>query len=123
MNDIQKRFILFIFGCIPARLVLVYLAKSNKYARIVAYFSVLVSIGFMYIYITDKRKTGIEVMGDTIWWNHLRPIHSVLFGLFALFTLSSLLVKKYTQYNWLLLLGDTLLGICMFLYYHFLYLK
>lgn len=116
MNNIQKRFILFLLGCIPSRLVLIYLAK--KYAKVVAYSSIFFSIGFMYIYINNKRKTGAEVMGDTIWWNQLRPIHSMLFGLFALVTLSNILTY-YTQYTWLLLVADTLLGLLAFLYYHY----
>ena len=29
----------------------------------------------------NLRKTGLEVFGDKIWWNNLRPIHGILYGL------------------------------------------
>ena len=51
MNDIQKRFLLFIFGCIGTRLALVYVAKTfNK--NIVMYLGYLTLIpAFMFAYL------------------------------------------------------------------------
>jgi hypothetical protein len=41
--------------------------------RIWDFLAILPAIGFMYIYLTDSRKTGQEVFGQKIWWNHLQP--------------------------------------------------
>jgi hypothetical protein len=90
MNNIQKRFILFLFGCIPTRLAIVYLSKviSTEYLPILGYLSLIPAIGFIYLYLTGSRKTGAEVFGDNIWWNNLRPIHALFYLLFAYFILS-----------------------------------
>lgn len=115
MNTIQKRFLLFLFGCIPTRLLYTYLAKNNiKYLPHLGYIALIIGLGFMYIYITDSRKTGGEVFGDTIWWNNFRPIHSILFLMFAYFAI----VNKNPE-SWKLLFADTLLGLVLFLYYHY----
>ena len=35
-----------------------------------------------------KRKRGGETFGQKIWWNHMRPIHSFMFALFAYLAIS-----------------------------------
>ena len=73
MNDIQKRFLLFIIGCIGTRSLFVYVAKNAgpKYLPLLGYLALLPAIGFMYIYLTGSRQTGAEVFGGKIWWNYL----------------------------------------------------
>jgi len=68
MNNIQKRFLLFIFGCVVARLLFVYIAKNikSKYLPILGYLSLIPAFGFIYIYYNNLRKTGQEVFGDKI---------------------------------------------------------
>lgn len=85
MNNIQKRFLLFLLGCIPTRLAITYLAKtiSIQYLPILGYLALIPAIGFAYLYLSGTRKTGAEVFGDKIWWNDLRPIHSLFYFLFA----------------------------------------
>ena len=85
MNSIQIRFILFLFGCIGMRLFFVIIAKnvSIKYLQYLGYLALVMPIAFMYIYLTGSRQTGVEVLGDKIWWNNLRPLHALLYGLFA----------------------------------------
>ena len=73
------------------------------------------AIGFTYIYLTDSRKTGPEVMGDKIWWNDLRPIHALLFFLFAYEAIN----YKTESYKYLLF--DVILGLLAF--FNFLYFK
>jgi len=85
MNNIQKRFLLFIFGCIGTRLFFVYAAKTINinYLPWLGYLALLPALGFLYFYFTNTRKTGAEVFGEKIWWNHLRPIHAIFYFLFA----------------------------------------
>ena len=43
------------------------------------YLALLPATEFIYIYLTGSMKTGAESFGEKIWWNNLRPIHSILF--------------------------------------------
>ena len=121
MNDIQKRFSLFLFLCITIRSFLVYLAhklKNNRtYLKIMGLILLFPAIGFLYIYFTNSRKTGGEVFGGKIWWNDLRPIHGIIYILFSLFAL----VNNKTMNNnaWIFLLVDVILGLSGFLIYHY----
>jgi hypothetical protein len=85
MNHLQQRFLLFLFGCVGIRSLFVIIARyiNTKYLKYLGYLALLPAIGFIYIYLTGSRKTGAEVFGEKIWWNHLRPIHSILYFLFA----------------------------------------
>jgi hypothetical protein len=71
-------------------------------------------IGFSYIWITNSRKTGAEVMGDKIWWNDLRPIHSLLYGLFAYSAINK------NENAWIYLLIDVIIGFVSFLRHHWI---
>ena len=63
MNDMQKRFALFLFGCIGVRSLFVYIAKTTnvQYLPYLGYLALLPAIGFSYIYLTGTRQTGAEV--------------------------------------------------------------
>jgi hypothetical protein len=115
MNTIQKRFLLFLLGCIPTRLFFVYLSKNIdlKYLPILGYIAILPAIGFLYLFLSGTRKTGAEVFGDKIWWNNLRPIHSLLYLLFAY----NAIYKNKDA--WSYLLYDVILGLFSFLVYHY----
>jgi hypothetical protein len=69
-------------------------------------------IGWIYIIFIGKRDTGIEVLGDKIWWKNLRPIHLILWSLFVW------LAVKRNPLAWLVLLVDTMFGLSAFLIYH-----
>lgn len=116
MNTIQKRFLLFLFGCIGTRLLFVYLAKTlpNKYLQMMGYIALIPAIGFIYIFITGTRETGAEVFGDKIWWNDLRPVHSFLYFCFAYFAISG-----KSDIAWKILFFDVLLGLTSFLIHHY----
>ena len=115
MNNIQKRFLLFLVGCIGTRSLLVYIAKTtNKtYLSYMGYIALLPAIGFFYLYFSGTRKTGVEVFGDKIWWNNLRPIHGLLYTLFAYNAIIG------NNNSWMYLLVDVLLGLTSFLIFHF----
>ena len=111
MNTIQKRFLLFLIGCIGIRTLFVYLAKNaNKtYLQYMGYISLLPAIGFFYIFLTGSRKTGQEVFGDKIWWNNLRPVHVFIYFLFAYNAING------NDSAWIYLLADVIIGLISFL--------
>ena len=117
MNNIQKRFLLFLIGCIGARSSLVYVAKNystqKQIKNLLLIFSLLVSIGFLVIYFTGIRQTGAETLGDKIWWNQLRPVHALLYLSFAVS-----LYKDY-KFAWVFLLVDVILGLSAFSFHHY----
>jgi hypothetical protein len=114
MKDIQKRFILFLLGCIGIRTLFVILAKNNpKYLPYMGYLAILPALGFTYIYLTNSRDTGAEVFGDRIWWNDLRPVHALLYASFAYSA-----INKYEN-SWMILLADVLIGLVGFLTHHY----
>lgn len=115
MNNLQKRFLLFLFGCIGSRTALVFIAKNagDKYLPILGYLAILPAIGFIYFYLTGTRKTGAEVFGEKIWWSDLRPIHSILYLLFAYNAINGV------ETAWLFLLADVIFGLAAFVYFHY----
>jgi hypothetical protein len=114
MNPIQKRFLLFLIGCIGLRVLVAILAKNMNanYLPILGYVALLPAFGFMYIYLTGARKTGIEVGGDQIWWNDLRPLHSALYFVFSY----NAIYKRAD--SWKYLAADVLIGLVAFLNHH-----
>lgn len=117
MNTIQKRFLLFLLGCIPTRLAFVYLAKniSLDYLPLLGYLALFPAIGFVYLFVSGSRSSGPETFGDKIWWNNLRPIHALLYFWFTYYAI------KGAQNAWLILLYDVILGLLSFLIYHYLH--
>jgi hypothetical protein len=115
MDTIHKRFLLFLIGCIGTRLLFVYLAKnaSKQNLNYMGYLALLPAIGFLYIYFTGSRKTGAEVFGGKIWWNNLRPIHSLLYFGFAYNAING------NPMAWVYLLVDVTFGLISFLNHHF----
>jgi hypothetical protein len=115
MNTIQKRFLLFLFGCIGTRTILVLIAKNvnTVYLRYMGFLALLPAIGFIYLFLTGSRKTGAEVFGDKIWWNDLRPLHSLLYFLFAY---NAIIGNKSA---WIYLLVDVIIGLISFSIFHY----
>ena len=76
LNNIQKRFIGFLIGCVGVRLGLVLLARqvglhATHYLPLLGAIALIPAIGWLTIYFNNSRKTGVEVFGDKIWWNNL----------------------------------------------------
>jgi hypothetical protein len=109
-----SRVLLFLIGCIGTRAVITYVAykASPDILQYLGYLALLPAIGFFTIYFMDLRKTGAEVFGERIWWNNLRPIHGMLYTLFA--------VSAITQqpHAWAWLLADVLLGLVSYIARH-----
>lgn len=115
MNHLQQRFLLFLIGCIGVRSLFVVIAKyiHTDYLKYLGYLALLPATGFLYIYVTGSRKTGPEVFGEEIWWNHLRPVHSILYFLFAYNAILG------NSHSWVYLLVDVVLGLLSFLLHHY----
>lgn len=102
------------FGCIPVRIVLAYVASvaSPFLLKIIAAFAMLIAISFFYLFASGARKTGMETFGQPIWWNNLRPVHGVLYTLFAFEAFQG----NRRAYMYLVL--DVLIGLVSFIVFH-----
>ena len=107
MDNALKRILLFLIGCMGARLALVYIAYTIplKWLPYMGMLAIVPALGFTIIYLGGLRKTGAEVFGERIWWNDLRPLHALLYGLFAYFAL-----RKEQDVAWRILLLDVCVG-------------
>ncbi len=110
MNNILKRNLLFLIGCIGTRTSFVLLAKflNKQYVTYMGYLALFIATGFSIIYLTGIRETGTEVLGDKIWWNNLRPLHALLYFIFAFLAITK------NDYAWVPLLIDVLIGLVAF---------
>ena len=114
MTPLQKRFIMFLGGCIPTRLALTALAKyiPPHYLPYLGLVTLAIAIGFLYLYFTGKRQTGPETQGAPIWWMKFRALHGLLYLLF-----SGLAFMRYKN-AYIVLLVDTIIGLGLFLMHH-----
>ena len=114
VSPIQKRFLLFLLLCIPARLGLTALAKfiPLKFLPVMGVIYLVIGASFLYLNLFNKRLTGVETGGNVIWWNDLRPLHGFLAIIFAILAISKV------RDAWIVLLIDTLIGLIAFLVYH-----
>jgi hypothetical protein len=112
---LQKRFLLFLIGCIGARFLFVYLAKiaSLTFLKVMGIIALIISIGFISIYLFGLRKTGLETGGQIIWWNSLRPFHALTYAIFAYMALYGM-----QNHAWKVLLIDVIFGLAAFLIHH-----
>jgi hypothetical protein len=113
MNDFQKRFLMFMIGCLGARSALAYATKiiNPDYLPYIGIIILFGAIRFIYLFFTNP--TGPQFLGKDIWWNNVRPLHFVFYLLFAV----SAIMKK--SYAWIFLLLDVILALVSFLVYHF----
>lgn len=116
MNSIQKRFLMFLLGCIPIRLLLVWLAKTLPKDKLplLGWLLLIPTLGFTYIQFISPRKTGLETPGDKIWWHPIRPVHIILY------VLSVYLAFNKDPRTYIVLLIDICFGLTAFFTYHYL---
>jgi hypothetical protein len=116
ITNLQKRFLMFLLGCIGTRLLFVYISKNinQNYLPILGWISLIPAIGFILIFLTGARESGAEVFGEKIWWNNLRPVHSLLYGLFAFNAINQ------NPNSWVFLLADVSFGLVSFLTHHYI---
>jgi hypothetical protein len=115
MEPLAKRFFIFIFGCIFLRICIVAIAYyiDINYLPYMGYITTVIGIGFLIIFLGGYRKSGPETYGDTIWWNHLRPIHGILYLLFSYFAIQ----KNRNAYGFLLV--DVIIGFLSGMNFHY----
>ena len=125
MNTIQNRFLLYLFGCIGMRTLITIVAKNlnknfnnNTTKKYFKYFSLItlsMGLGFLYIYIFGSKKADSQLKwaNSKVWWNDYRIIHAILYISFSIMALLQL------NNAWVLLALDTLLGLIIFLNYHY----
>lgn len=97
-----------------ARIALAYGAKvaSKQVLFYMGLLALLPAIGFAYLFVSGARTTGAEVFGDKIWWNALRPLHALLYALFAWYAIHG------KAHAWQFLAMDALVGLVSFLAFH-----
>lgn len=112
MNNKIKRLSFYLSTCILIRTIFVILSKylNKNNLKIMGYLTLIPAIGFILIYLTGSRKTGIEVKGNKIWWNNLRPIHSFLYFIFSFMAINN------NKNSWIILLIDVMIGFFSFIY-------
>ena len=125
MNTVKKRFFLYLFGCIGFRTMITLLAKnlnenrnnnaSKKYFKYFSLITLLIGLGFLYIYIFGSKKADSQLKwaNSKVLWNDYRIIHAVLYISFSIMALLQL------NNAWVLLALDTLLGLIIFLQHHY----
>ena len=113
--QLKFRFLLFIFGCIGSRLAFTIVSAfaSGWLLRVLGLIALGPVIGWFYIIFIGKRDTGLEVLGEKIWWKNLRPIHMLLWAFFAYLAIMG------NRNAWIVLLIDTLFGLGAFLVHHY----
>ena len=73
--------------CIIMRLLLVYgatrLEDHSGDVAAAGRAAALVSVGFLVAFATRRSAFESSQPGGRVWWNHLRPLHALLYGAFA----------------------------------------
>ena len=116
----NPQMIYFLFGCIPSRILLIIIAKfiADKKVTLplMGFISLIISFVFAFLYMFNLRQgKQLETFGKDLWWNSVRPIHSALYLLFALYA-----IKGQQDIAWVFLLLDLLVAITAFVIHYFL---
>ena len=71
--------VLFILGCIPARLLMAYLPQilPTNYLPFLGLLISFMAIGMLYLFFTNSRLKAMEA-GGTTWWKNYRLLHGML---------------------------------------------
>lgn len=103
-DEVTRRYV-FVVGCLGSRLAFLIADRKLPALRpILAAAAATFAIGFISIFLTRSRQTGPEVGGGEIWWDSLRPLHALLWGMYATKTLSG------STDAWIFLALDVALG-------------
>jgi len=115
MFGLEKRVMLFLLACIPARIILAiipyYIYKN--YLRYYGAVLLTISFGFLYLYFNKLRLNAPEGGGRT-WWSQYRLIHGLLYLSAAIYAIQ----EKRTA--WVPLAIDVVFGLGLFANHHFM---
>ena len=106
-----KIILYFFFGCMFARLLMVYIAKiiNINYLPYYGVITFIISVMFLKNYINNSNfETGF--FGNRVWWNNNRLIHSLLYFIF------SIMAFYKNKKAWIVLLIDALFGLITFIF-------
>lgn len=107
--------LLFLFGCLGARLALSWGVfavnkKKNVQLRVVLALALAaIALGFFYLYATGSRLEARESSTGKTWWAKWRPLHG------ALYAMAALMVYKGSRNAWMPLVLDTTVGALLWL--------
>ena len=106
--DIDTRALLFIFLCIPMRLMLAYLPQvlPERFLIILGIVLFMMSFGTGFLALTNKRMNAGK--GGKTWWANFRILHSALLGA------SSVYLFRNERIATLPLVIDAIIGIIVF---------
>jgi hypothetical protein len=110
---------IFLFFCIPSRILLSYFAKNINLAKlkILGIFTLIPAITWILMYTRlISRDYGID-KSKKIWWNHMRLIHSIMYILFSTHAL------KKNKNAWIFLMLDAIIGFIAFSINYIIYDK
>ena len=115
MQQQQPSKLAFLVGCIGARLALAYgiSIASGNVLKALSVLTGAMALGFFTIWAFGWRKTGPETGGKPIWWNHMRPLHAMAYGIAA--------ALAWTGHGLLagcVIAADTMIGLMAFLHHH-----
>jgi hypothetical protein len=103
---------IFLLGCIPVRLLLVYLSTVVP-GKVLSLPLVLIGLGFLFLYLTNGRMNPPESSTGKAWWSHLRIIHA------CLYLTAALLAFNESRFVWIPLTIDVVFGLLSFSIYHY----
>jgi hypothetical protein len=111
MFPINRHTLLFLFACIPVRIIIALMPLYFDSSYLPYYGSILLlpALGFLYLYFNNLRLNAPEGGGNT-WWAEYRIIHGMLYLTAAIYALQE---KKLV---WVPLTIDVALGIVLFLF-------
>lgn len=109
MNSI----ILFLFACIPARLLLAWYSTKVPNLTIFGVLLLLMALSFLYLYFTKSRLQAPEAGGAT-WWANYRLIIGLLYLAAAVYALQG--KRDLVKYP---IIIDVLFGLYIFYKRHF----
>jgi hypothetical protein len=109
--------LLFLLGCIPTRILLIYMTyisiKYPDYQKLLGLLLLTISFSFFYLFLYNKRLDAYEAGGYT-WWARLRPVH----GIFYL--VAGIMCLRNNSKAYLILICDLVFGLGAFINYRFL---
>tara|TARA_Y100000389_G_C17282145_1_gene423523 strand:+ start:207 stop:572 length:366 start_codon:yes stop_codon:yes gene_type:complete len=111
MFSIQKRTLLFLFACIPIRIILAILPLFIDPSYLPYYGALLLipTIGFLYLYFNNLRLNAFEAGGNT-WWANMRLLHGLLFLAASIYAFQEKILA------WIPLTIDVVFGLVLFIH-------
>ena len=120
--SLTRRMILFLIGCMGARIMIAVIAKYigenvNWLLPVLGLMALMPALGFITQFVFGLRETGRGAAGGKIWWANMRPIHGVLYLLFAMFAF------RRKVFAWRVLLIDAFIGLLAWGHHYYLLLN